>query len=261
MTCQNLIQKHFTLNLVLSSTFRSLTLLTFYFHYMVNVLKVLFYWQHTSCVVLIFWSTSLFDVASTGVGFWLAGSLSPFTGAVVKVSWGVTTILLPPQAPITIVFVSRWSHGWIRILPMLLWYIARCGYPSVCLSVYSIMWRHMTLVCICCVQGGKGRTGCVISAFMHYTSVCDRWAILFDASGVGKGWSLVTTTKSLYSQLVSWSIPHCFLCSMNYCHMYIPALLCRCTSHVPCLYNCTILYISAVSCVSVWTCMATQWVE
>lgn len=25
-------------------------------------------------------------------------------------------------------------------------------------------------------KGGKGRTGCVIAAFMHYSSICERWA-------------------------------------------------------------------------------------
>ena len=48
--------------------------------------------------ILIYWNSALFGVASTGVGFWLAGPLSTFTGEIVKVSWLVAMNKLSLEA-------------------------------------------------------------------------------------------------------------------------------------------------------------------
>lgn len=47
---------------------------------------------------------------------------------------------------------------------------------SVCKSMKSWLDSDPLHVAVVHCKGGKGRTGCVIAAFMHYSEICHRWA-------------------------------------------------------------------------------------
>ena len=46
---------------------------------------------------------------------------------------------------------------------------------SVCKSIKSWLDSEPMHVAVVHCKGGKGRTGCVIAAFMHYTEICHRF--------------------------------------------------------------------------------------
>ena len=45
---------------------------------------------------------------------------------------------------------------------------------SVCKSMKSWLDSDPLHVAVVHCKGGKGRTGCVIAAFMHYSAICER---------------------------------------------------------------------------------------
>ena len=48
---------------------------------------------------------------------------------------------------------------------------------SVCKSIKSWLDSEPLHVAVVHCKGGKGRTGCVIAAFMHYTEICHRYIL------------------------------------------------------------------------------------
>ncbi len=46
---------------------------------------------------------------------------------------------------------------------------------SVCKSMKSWLDSDPQHVAVVHCKGGKGRTGCVIAAFMHYSAICERY--------------------------------------------------------------------------------------
>ena len=72
------------------------------------------------------------------------------------------------------VYIGRICTLWhpaFRKLPCLSLYLC-----SVCKSIKSWLDSDPLHVAVVHCKGGKGRTGCVIAAFMHYSEICHRYA-------------------------------------------------------------------------------------
>ena len=99
-------------------------------------------------------------------------------------------------------------------------------YSSVCKSIKSWLDSDPQHVAVVHCKGGKGRTGCVIAAFMHYSEICQRLVPLPTHPTHTTHIGTPTHTKHTLAHIGTYAHTHVFvhMCHGRACTCVVPKL-------------------------------------